>query len=143
MGLTASCRSAQRMIIACAAALGLAASATAAVGAPGRTAARQAPLVVRTTGGEIRGLDKGAAREFLGVPYAASTGGAQRWRPPRPHAPWRGVRNATSPGPTCAQTGSLATGVLTTSTAENCLNLNVYTPRLERGLRALPVMVSI
>jgi para-nitrobenzyl esterase len=147
MGLTASSRSAQRMIIACAAALGLAASATAAVAAaadaPGRTAARQAPLVVRTTGGEIRGLDKGAAREFLGVPYAASTGGAQRWRPPRPHAPWRGVRNATSPGPTCAQTGSLATGVLTTSTAENCLNLNVYTPRLERGLRALPVMVWI
>ena len=146
MGLTASSRSTQRMIIACAAALGLAAASSAvaaAAGAPGRAAARQAPLVVRTTGGEIRGLDNGAAREFLGVPYAASTAGAQRWRPPRPHARWRGVMNATRPGPTCAQTGSLATGVLTTSTAENCLNLNVYTPRLEQARRALPVMVWI
>lgn len=146
MGLTASSRSTHRVIIACAAALGLAAASSAvaaAAGAPGRTAARQAPLVVRTAGGEIRGLDKGSAREFLGVPYAASTAGAQRWRPPRPHAPWRGIMNATRPGPTCAQTGSLATGVLTTSTAENCLNLNVYTPRLESARRGLPVMVWI
>jgi para-nitrobenzyl esterase len=146
MGLTASSRRTQRMIIACAAALGLAVASSAvaaAAGAPGRAAARQAPLLVRTTGGEIRGLDNGAAREFLGVPYAASTAGAQRWRPPRPHAPWRGIMNATRPGPTCAQTGSLATGVLTTSTAENCLNLNVYTPRLEQARRALPVMVWI
>jgi para-nitrobenzyl esterase len=135
------------MILGFAAALGLAGSAGltgagAAASTAGQAAARQAPLVVRTADGSIRGLYRGTAREFLGVPYAASTAGAQRWRPPRPHAPWRGVMNATSPGPTCAQNASLATGVLTTSTAENCLVLNVYTPRGESS-RALPVMVWI
>jgi para-nitrobenzyl esterase len=153
MRLRASSSSPLRTIIRCAVALGLAASAgltaarpAAAVGTPGSAAAGSAPLVVRTTGGRVRGLDRGAAREFLGVPYAASTAGAQRWRPPRPHAPWRGIMNATRPGPACAQTGSLATGVLTTSTAENCLFLNVYTPRSPRregGRRGLPVMVWI
>lgn len=108
------------MILAFAAALGLAASAgltaaSAAASSAENAAARQAPLVVRTNDGRIRGLYRGAAREFLGVPYAASTADAQRWRPPRPHAPWRGIMNATRPGPTCAQTGSIATGVLTTS----------------------------
>ena len=33
--------------------------------------------------------------------------------------------------------------MLTTTAAENCLNLNVYTPRQERGRRGLPVMVWI
>jgi para-nitrobenzyl esterase len=136
------------MMLACAAALGLATSmgltaASAAASHPGSTAARQAPLVVRTTDGKIRGLYRGAAREFLGVPYAASTAGTQRWRPPRPHAPWHMTMETVKPGPTCAQTGSLGTGVLTTSTAENCLNLNVYVPRRERGRGGLPVMVWI
>ena len=136
------------MIVACVAALGLVTSAgltaaSAAAGTSGSAAAGQAPLVVRTSDGQIRGLYQGVAREFLGVPYAASTAGALRWRPPRPHAPWRGIMRTARPGPTCAQTGSLATGVLTTSTAENCLNLNVYTPRQERGHPGLPVMVWI
>src|SRR5258708_5967729 len=117
--------------------------ASAAAGPSGSAAAGQAPLVVRTSDGQIRGLYQGVAREFLGVPYAASTAGALRWRPPRPHAPWRGIMRTARPGPTCAQTGSLATGVLTTSTAENCLNLNVFTPRRERGRQRLPVMVWI
>jgi para-nitrobenzyl esterase len=148
MRRTASSRHARRMILAFAAAFGLAASAgltaaaSAATSTPAQAAARQAPLVVRTADGRIRGLYRGTVREFLGVPYAASTAGAQRWRPPRPHAPWHGTINATRPGPTCAQNGSLATGVLTTSTAENCLDLNVYTPRRESS-RALPVMVWI
>src|SRR5258708_5665808 len=113
--------------------------ASAAAGPSGSAAAGQAPLVVRTSDGQVRGLSQGVAREFLGVPYAASTAGALRWRPPRPHAPWRGIMRTARPRPTCAQTGSLATGVLTTSTAENCLNLNVFTPRRERGRPRLPV----
>src|SRR5258707_6114628 len=148
MRRTASPRSGRRMIVACVAALGLVTSAgltaaSAAAGTSGSAAAGQAPLVVRTSDGQIRGLYQGVAREFLGVPYAASTAGALRWRPPRPHAPWRGIMRTARPGPTCAQTGSLATGVLTTSTAEDCLNLNVFTPRRERRRQRLPVMVWI
>jgi hypothetical protein len=57
------------MILACAAALGLAVSAgltgaaSAAAVSPHRpAAARQAPLVVRTADGSIRGLYRGSAR---------------------------------------------------------------------------------
>jgi para-nitrobenzyl esterase len=102
-----------------------------------------APLVVRTRDGRVRGLYNDAAREFLGVPYAAPPVGALRWRPPQPARPWTGIRNARAPGNVCAQTGSLATGVPSTSDFENCLFLNVYTPKRETGRRPLPVMVWI
>ena len=36
---------------------------------------------------------------FRGVPFAASTGGANRWRPPQPRAPWSAPRSATANGP--------------------------------------------
>jgi para-nitrobenzyl esterase len=104
---------------------------------------RRAPLIVRTRDGRVRGLYNGAAREFLGIPYAAPPVGALRWRPPQPARPWTGIRNARAPGRDCAQTGSLATGVLVTSDFENCLFLNVYTPGRETGRRLLPVMVWI
>ena len=100
---------------------GTAQAGTAAAGGP-------LPLVVRTDHGLVRGLHQHGAREFLGIPYAAPPTGANAWRPPQPLPPWRGVRAATKPGHDCAQTGSLATGVLTTSLFENCLFLNVYTP---------------
>ena len=103
---------------------------------------RLLPLVVRTDHGLVRGLRQHGAREFLGIPYAAPPTGADAWRPPQPFPPWQGVRAATKPGHDCAQTGSLATGVPSTSLFENCLFLNVYTPPRAAG-RPLPVMVWI
>jgi para-nitrobenzyl esterase len=105
--------------------------------------ARLAPLIVGTRDGRVRGLYNGVAREFLGIPYAAPPAGALRWRPPQPARPWTGIRNARTPGHNCAQTASLATGVPFTSDFENCLFLNVYTPKRETGRRPLPVMVWI
>jgi para-nitrobenzyl esterase len=103
---------------------------------------RSAPLVVRTDKGFVQGTQAGGAREFLGIPYAAPPVGPLRWRPPRPAARWRGIRDATKPGDVCAQVGTIVSGELNTSTAEDCLYLNVYTPpALPR--RALPVMVWI
>ena len=46
------------------------------------------------------------------------------------------------PGNVCAQNGSVATGVPVTSTAEDCLDLNVYTPATV-SFRPRPVMVWI
>jgi para-nitrobenzyl esterase len=114
--------------------------------AAGRTGSGLLPLVVRTHDGAVKGFRTTLAREFLGIPYAAPPVGALRWRPPKPAAPWHGTRSAAKAGRNCPQTGSLATGVPVTSTSQNCLFLNIYTPRSASGAasrRGLPVMVWI
>ena len=110
--------------------------------AAAESASRPAPLVVQTDKGAVRGLYASDAREYFGIPYATPPVGSLQWRPPQPTTPWTGVRTATWPGSACAQTGSIATGVITTSTSENCLYLNVYTPAVV-GRGGLPVMVWI
>jgi hypothetical protein len=45
---------------------------------------------VQTDAGPVRGTVTDEYRLFQGVPYAASTGGGRRWRPPRPVAPGGG-----------------------------------------------------
>ncbi len=120
--------------------------AAAGIGVPARTGvlagSGATALVVRTDKGLVRGAENGGAREFLGLPYAAPPVGPLRWRPPQPAARWRGIRDTSKPGNVCAQDGSVATGVPVTSTAEDCLDLNVYTPATF-SFRPRPVMVWI
>ena len=97
------------------------------------------PLVVATAGGTVRGKAVAATDEFLGIPYAAPPVGALRWQPPRPPAPWHGIRAATSYAPHCPQSSS-AFGQA--STSEDCLYLNVFTPAASKA-RNLPVMVWV
>jgi para-nitrobenzyl esterase len=94
---------------------------------------------VRTADGWVQGKTAGATAEYLGIPYAAPPVGALRWQPPHPAASWRGIREATSFAPHCAQSAS-PFGVA--STSENCLYLNVFAPAGARG-RDLPVMVWV
>ncbi|MBT2208221.1 carboxylesterase/lipase family protein [Actinomadura sp. NEAU-AAG7] len=95
--------------------------------------------VVRTDAGAVRGRVDSTARVFQGIPYAAPPEGDLRWASPQPAEPWRGVRDATEPGNRCAQAKGL---VDEASTDEDCLFLNVTTPR-HTGKRRLPVMVWI
>jgi para-nitrobenzyl esterase len=89
--------------------------------------------VVRTTGGDLRGLSLGDHREFLGIPYAAPPTGQLRWRPPAPTVSWTGVRAATRLGPACPQPDR-------SGTSEDCLFANVYTPPASSGT-SLPVIL--
>ena len=117
------------------------AACTTATAGPGQSTGQGpgAGLVVTTAGGAVRGKMVAATDEVLGIPYAAPPVGALRWLPPRPPAPWHGVRPAVSYAPQCPQPSS-PFGVA--STSEDCLYLNVFTPA-DHDARNLPVMVWV
>lgn len=98
-----------------------------------------AATVVSTDLGAVRGKLETDARVFQGIPYAAPPTGELRWASPQQAAPWPGIRDATKPGNRCAQAEGL---IDPPSTAEDCLFLNVTTPR-HSSERRLPVMVWI
>ncbi|MFK8844079.1 carboxylesterase/lipase family protein [Streptomyces sp. Ac-502] len=101
--------------------------------------AGQDHVTVWTDTGRVRGVRTARHRLFQGIPYAGPPKGAYRWAAPRPVAPWRGVRDATRPGPLCPQVPSPYAQV--SSEEEDCLVLNVTAPARVRG-RA-PVLVWI
>ena len=53
-----------------------------------------------TAYGKVQGIQTTGIKEFKGVPYGASTGGRNRFMPPKKPAPWKGVREclALRPG---------------------------------------------
>jgi para-nitrobenzyl esterase len=95
------------------------------------------PLVVRTDAGSVRGFASGPVMRFDGIPYAKPPVGDLRWTSPRRPEPWSGVRDATAPGPRCAQAEGPATEA---SYDEDCLYLNVTAPR---AAKRKPVLVWI
>lgn len=105
-------------------------------------------VTAKTSSGRLRGYRKGRVTIFKGVPYAAPTGGTNRFRPPQPAAPWEGVRSALHYGPIAPQ--DKGTGRLNDEEAflfrwtdavedEDCLRLNIWTPGLYDARR--PVLV--
>ena len=114
--------------------------------------ARAMGPVVTTQAGQVAGVSANAVDAFLGVPYAADTGGRNRWRAPEPPARWDGVRPATDFGDDCQQvpphippTGSPWSDEYfpTRAKSENCLFVNVWRPAGTVSTDKLPVMVWI
>jgi para-nitrobenzyl esterase len=97
--------------------------------------------VVETRDGRVRGEEVDGLCRFLGIPFAATTAGAGRWRAPAPAQPWTGERDATAFGPVAPQPdGMLALLPVGAVQDEDCLTLNVWTPGVA-GRR--PVMVWV
>jgi para-nitrobenzyl esterase len=94
---------------------------------------------VCTRFGSVQGTAADGVTRFLGIPYAAPPIGGLRWKAPQDPVPWTTTLQATTAEPRCPQ---LPTHWATGSDAEDCLHLNVWTPRLPPGA-LLPVMVYI
>ena len=71
---------------------------------------------------------------YLGIPFAESTAGENRWRAPVPVKPWRGVLKATAFGPGCPQLSQVS------PQSEDCLTINVWTPA---GASPEPIAVMV
>jgi len=105
----------------------------------------EAAPTVRVAQGELRGKADRGVFAFLGIPYAAAPFGSRRMLPPQPPPSWEGVRDATQYGPTCPREdypeGYRQFFREVFIPGEDCLNLNVWTPRLDDGRR--PVMMWV
>ncbi|KAK5806024.1 hypothetical protein VI817_000282 [Penicillium citrinum] len=88
--------------------------------------------------GVVKGFVKNDTSVFLGIPFAETTAGKNRWKAPQPITSFQnGHFEASAYGPSCAQVMS---GTAITNQSEDCLNLNIWTPRRGKGL---PVLVYI
>jgi para-nitrobenzyl esterase len=101
-----------------------------------------------TASGKIRGIRSGELHVFKGIPYGASTAGANRFMPPRKPEPWAGVRDAIAYAGRSPQAGAGAQRPELATVwgprdnlpvGEDCLTLNVWTTALDTAKR--PVMV--
>ena len=93
----------------------------------------------KTTGGRLVGIDlPDGGAGFLGIPFAAPPVGKLRWQPPQPAPGWTGTRGAAVFGPDPLQ--APRPDLRGPRPAEDCLNLNVWTPTADPGAK-LPVMV--
>lgn len=104
---------------------------------------------VEVSSGRLRGRRHEHADSFLGIPYGAATGGANRFLPPSVPAAWTGVREAIAPGPQAPQPANSFNlpadlrAIYPDSAlpqSEQCLTLNVWSPAAGDARRR-PVMV--
>jgi para-nitrobenzyl esterase len=78
-----------------------------------------------TTHGTVRGQKLDGVLRFAGMHYAAETSGAGRFLPPRPLAPWEGVKDALEFGDVAPQPPAFWAPL---PESEDCLVVNVWTP---------------
>jgi para-nitrobenzyl esterase len=99
---------------------------------------------VETANGRVRGLISAGVWQFKGVPYGASTTGANRFQPPQPVKPWIGERDCFGYGPASPQVPydighqyarliQFDLNVALGGMGEDCLRLNIWTPGTDRN----------
>jgi para-nitrobenzyl esterase len=101
---------------------------------------------VETASGRVQGLISSGIRQFKGVPYGASTAGANRFQRPQRAIPWTGVRECFGYAPVSPQVPydlgheyarliQFDLNVAMGGMGEDCLHLNIWTPATGRGLK--------
>ncbi|HEY2396350.1 MAG TPA: carboxylesterase family protein, partial [Rudaea sp.] len=98
---------------------------------------------VKTKQGRFLGSLVDGGFVFRGLPYAAPPVGRNRWRAPAAAHSWHGVRDASRFGPSCPQDPMGWNNVDAEGASEDCLSLNIWTPRIGEHApdSGLPVMV--
>lgn len=109
---------------------------------------------VEVTGGKIVGtVDDSGVKKFLGIPYAASTAGENRWKAPQPVQTWDGIlscadfrpiviQNQPEPfDPWTAEYVDAGYTIDNGKISEDSLNLNIWTAAEENA--KAPVIVYI
>jgi len=97
---------------------------------------------VRVDSGPVRGATADGVTAFKGLPYAAPPVGPLRWRAPEAPERWSKVRAATAYSADCLQNALPGMTGSGQPASEDCLFLNVWTPKPVAGAK-LPVMVWI
>ena len=101
--------------------------------------------IVETNSGKIEGIYQDGLYVFKGIPYSAPPVGERRWLPPQPAESWNGVRQAQTFGAIAPQNvmENIVIRELRVEEpqSEDCLYLNIWSPRLDDARR--PVLVWI
>ena len=103
--------------------------------------------IVETRQGKVEGEEANGLLVFKGIPFAQPPVGALRWRAPQPAKSWTGVHAAKAYGAQSWQppriAGTPLSGMMSVTVPcdEDCLTLNVWTPKADG--RGRPVLVWI
>ena len=103
--------------------------------------------IVSTNQGKIESETHRRGERFKGIPFARPPIGPLRFRAPEPPKAWSGIREARSFGSAAPQIGPVnrvirgIIGAAGSRQSQDCLYLNVWTPRCDNARR--PVLVWI
>lgn len=84
--------------------------------------------LVETSQGKLRGIRHNGVDTYLGVPYAGSVSGANRFKAPSKPPEWTGIRDALTLGLPSIQPADQTFGINEPAPGEDCLVLNIWAP---------------